>query len=85
MVKVRKKPVILEAIRWTGENFDELRLWGGEDISRREGHDTELQVEEGDWGGYCFALIGDWIVKDHAWKFSTYPPGGFEEVYEIVK
>lgn len=83
MVKVRKRPVIVEAIRWTGENFDELRLWGGEDISRREDRDTELRVEEDD--GFCFALIGDWIVKDHAGRFSTYPPSGFEEVYEIVK
>ncbi len=28
MSKFRKKPVVIEAVQWTGENFDELFDWG---------------------------------------------------------
>lgn len=31
-VKFRKKPVVIEAIKWTGENFDAVKKFAGDNV-----------------------------------------------------
>jgi hypothetical protein len=57
-MKVRKKPVVLEALQWTGTNWKEMLAWSTRaetDISERNGHlivntlEGTLRAEPGDW------------------------------------
>lgn len=41
MAKYRKKPIVIEAIRWTGENFEEL-------ADLVEGSKRKVKSKEGD-------------------------------------
>lgn len=60
-MKFRKKPVIIEAVQWTGKNHSEIfSLFGdfGNHIFNLNGTMT-IKTLEGDHT----ALIGDWIIK----------------------
>lgn len=78
-MKYRKKPVVIEAVQWTGENFDEVYeftnktcLWvGGELI---------IETLEGDH----LARVGDYIIKGVKGEFYPCKPDIFEQTYEPV-
>ena len=63
MTKFRKKPVVIDAVQWNGDNFDDIRKL--EDKSarcvRRIANDDTLVIAtlEGDHT----ARIGDYIIK----------------------
>jgi hypothetical protein len=78
----RKKPVVIEAVQWDGQNRAELVEFVGESL------DEAWSV-----GGYCFintlegrmnAYVGDWIVKGVKGEFYPVKPEIFEETYERV-
>jgi hypothetical protein len=94
-MKFRKKPVVIEAIQWDGEDqrgmFDFL-----------EGHKDRYMTVTGDnfeidhrrvKGGLIIrtikgehiANIGDWIIKGVKGEFYPYKPDIFAETYEEVK
>ena len=86
MAKFRKKPVTIEAVRWTGENLDEvfafcnvsnpkqaiLDLWRGEILI--------MTLE-----GTMRAATGDWIIKGVKGEYYPCKPDIFEETYEPVE
>jgi len=56
-MKFRKKPVIIEAIRWTGENFAEIGAWSSEvfgPYSRRDY--LKIKTLEGEM--FAFKMFG---------------------------
>ena len=54
----RKKPVVIEAVQWTGENMGViLGFFGG--AALREGQDIIIGTLEGEMR----ARPGDWIIK----------------------
>ena len=90
-MRFRKKPVVIEAIRWTGENFDELFDWGSSDggILRakilRAGHGEDpalLCIETLE--GNMIARVGDWIIKGVKGEFYPCKSDIFEATYEAV-
>lgn len=79
MGKFRKKPVVIEAVQWTGLNMNELRDFMGKYpkvIDRR----VRIQALE----GAIYASECDWIIKGV--KGEVYPckPDIFAATYEAV-
>lgn len=84
MRQYRKKPVVIEAAQFDGENFDELAGWlVGEhqtDISGQQAGDVHLTIHtlEGDMR----ADLGDWIIRGVKGEFYPCKPDIFEATYE---
>lgn len=82
MQKYRKKPVIIEAIEYTGKNADEIAKWmnsGNSPVT----HKTALTIFTLE--GNLIASIGDYIIKGVKGEFYPCKPDIFEETYEEVK
>jgi hypothetical protein len=80
----QKKPVVIQAVKFTGENEEELRLFCGDTlgvITETEAHIRTLedgaahQVEH-------IATIGDYIIKGIKGEFYACKPDIFEASYE---
>lgn len=63
-MKFRKKPVIVDAIKWTGDNLIEVQDFGKAfvEITESEHFKDRLAIETSD--GTITVAIDDWIVKD---------------------
>jgi hypothetical protein len=84
MPKFRKKPVVIEAIQFTGgsDNLSEL----SEFIDRKIAYNANReQILIYTLEGNMIASLGDWIIKGV--KGECYPckPDIFEETYEPVQ
>lgn len=79
--KFRKKPVVIEAIQWLGNNFTELEEFGSERdiVSNPDGTLTIATLE-----GNHTAQKRDWIIRGV--KGEVYPckPDIFDQTYEEV-
>ena len=78
--KYRKKPDVVEAVQWDGQNREEIKTFVGESL------DAAWSV-----GGYCFidtlegkmnAARGDWIIRGVKGEFYPCKPDIFEATYE---
>jgi len=82
--KFRKKPVVIEAFLYDGENADAIADWmfanGAENLSGAEGPDPHLVITtlEGDHR----AEPGDWIIKGVEDEFYPCKPQIFDATYE---
>jgi hypothetical protein len=84
--KYRKKPVVIEAIQWTGKNENEVSLfcqncyWDGElPISEESGVLVVKTLE-----GHHIASFGDYIIKGVNGEFYPCKPDIFEKTYDKV-
>lgn len=92
-MKYRKKPVIIEAIQYTGSNPSEINAFVGQDLK------TELESEIAYVAGQgppLFSLIiptlegnhkampNDFIIKGIKGEFYPCKPDIFEQTYELV-
>jgi hypothetical protein len=89
--KFRKKPVIVEAVRWTGDNLQEVISFTGRHPSTQDWtweHFESVVKQEGlkifTLSGPVFPEVGDWILRGV--KGEVYPcqPDIFAETYEAV-
>ncbi len=81
-MKYRKKPVVVEAIQWTGQNLEAVSAFTcipQENLGHIGQHVT-LQTLE----GLMFAAPGDWIIKGVKGEFYPCKPDIFEATYEAV-
>jgi len=81
----RKKPIVIEAIQYTGENcFDVLRFMG------RQNEIWECDLLQTDapvintLEGNLYTSSGDWIIKGVNGEFYPCKPDIFEATYEPV-
>jgi hypothetical protein len=63
MTFYRKKPIIVDAVRWTGSNWDEM-----EQLSRNCNKDCEIVVDNDGMSivtmeGIMDINIGDWVIR----------------------
>jgi ADP-heptose:LPS heptosyltransferase len=90
--KYRKKPVVIEAVEWTGNNLEEIIAFTGlhpsaekwswekyEEIVKKEG--LKIFTLE----GTHFANIGDYIIKGVKGEFYPCKPDIFEATYESIE
>lgn len=85
MTLYRKKPVVIEAKQWNGENADEIQtfLFDGNQHAAH-GWVKGQYVEIGTLEGLMVASIGDWIIKGLAGEFYPCKPEIFAETYDEV-
>ncbi len=83
----RKKPVVIEAIRWDGDFETQLALvtWSEAAIegyrdSPRGPYKLSIRTLE----GTMTASVGDWIVKGTSGEFYPVKPDIFEQTYEYA-
>lgn len=86
------KPCVIEAIKWTGINFDDVRKFVGEameycihDAGWKAGAvplaiDIRINTLEGDM--HC--SVGDYIIKGLNGEFYPCKPDIFERKYELA-
>jgi hypothetical protein len=81
MAKYRKKPVVIEAVQWTGQNFGEIHMLN-HDITGapQDSHALYIPTLE----GVMRADLGDWIIKGVAGEFYPCKDSIFKATYEPV-
>ena len=88
--KYKKKPIIIEAVQWTGINLEEIKSfvkdswdynyktkWDSNDPSNIE---VKIKTLEGDH----IVSIGDYIIKGVNGEFYPCKPDIFKKTYELV-
>ena len=80
-MKYRKKPVIIEAVQWKGDNFEELKAFVPKGHRYNKIHKpTGIITLE----GIMTISEGDWIIKGVKGEFYPCKPDIFESTYEAV-
>ncbi len=88
--KYRKKPVVIEAIQFTGDNWGEIQEWMYQSGSKRfktcgvdkDGEVITIIIKTLE--GEMTANIGDYIIKGVNGEFYPCKPDIFEKTYEEV-
>ena len=79
-MKFRKKPVVIEAVKWDG-NLTTIENLGIPECSQDLGSKTlQIQTLEGE----MTAQVGDWIIKGVQGEFYPCKPDIFEATYDKV-
>ncbi len=89
MKRYTKKPVTVEAIRWTGENLQELKNFVGDsleydilDAAWEVGKEpVTVNVRIRTLEGIHHASVGDFIIKGVHGEFYPCKPDIFQETY----
>ena len=91
--KYKRKPTVVEAIQWDGNNLEEIEMFVGthidwwyfnnpnKDESDSSNNILKIETLEGDH----MASIGDYIIKGVNGEFYPCKPDIFEKTYEIVE
>ena len=86
-MKYRKKPVVIEAIQWVGNNYAEIREFCGKH-PQGHGHcwySVDNKNYVGTLEGEMEASKGDYIIKGVNGEFYPCKPDIFEKTYELVE
>jgi len=90
MSKYRKKPVEVEAVRYTGDNLDEVKQFMGAQAKAEQGllPGPGRGMHEGVYiytlEGTMTASVGDWIIRGVQGELYPCRPDIFEDTYEPV-
>jgi len=79
-MRYRKKPVVIEAVQWSGSNWHQVLEFAGRDNIYTTGSDVFVRTLEGD----LKASPEDWIIKGIQGEFYPCKPDIFEATYEEV-
>ena len=80
--KYRKKPVIVEAVIWTGNNIDEVKELAKSAVENIIFVNNNLYIETLE--GNMNVSVGDYIIKGIAGEFYPCKHDIFKETYETV-
>ena len=81
MGKYRKKPVVVRAVQWTGNNWTEIAAFHRGDDFLTEGAKLICRTLEGS----LYAQVGDWIIEGVKGEIYPCKPDIFEATYEPVE
>lgn len=79
--KYKKKPIIIEAIQFTGENHEEVGRFAGLAVSR-QGRNGKLVVKTLE--GTMIVSPGDFVIRGIKGEYYPCKPDVFEATYEPV-
>ena len=84
-MKYRKRPVVIEAIQWTGKNVEDIvaffKASDSEAIYDTENKVFEIKTLE----GVMTASVNDYIIKGINDEFYPCKPDIFDKTYEVVE
>lgn len=87
-MKYRKKPVVIDAIQWTGVNLSEISAFTGPCAALNEAT-NELMIftlEDGVRGDAKHAAtVGDFVIKGVQGEFYFCKPDIFAATYELAE
>jgi hypothetical protein len=86
MAKYRKKPVVIEAVQWTGDNIAEIQMFMRPDWPEYMGEFSDMDEILGinTLEGLHVARLNDWVIKGIKGEFYPCKPDIFEQTYEPV-
>lgn len=92
-MKYRKKPVVIEAVQWTGSNLEEIKqfvtknlIYDIDDAAWKVGMGIPVvTVKIKTLEGEMLASVGDYIIKGVDGEFYPCKPDIFEKTYEEVE
>jgi hypothetical protein len=92
MAQYRKKPVVIEAIQWDGNNFDDIKDFADSKVRCPTYDEYCINVYGEDkttlliytLEGTMIASKGDFIIKGVKGEFYPCKPDIFEETYEKI-
>lgn len=79
-MKVRKRPVIVEAQEWKGNNFQDLLEFAGEALISHDHGSLVISTKE----GFMKAKLGDFIIKGVENEIYPCDRNIFNKTYEEV-
>ena len=82
MAKYRKKPVVIEAMQWTGDNTEQCLNFMG---SNGRFDTIELCIKIDTLEGTMAASLNDYIIKGVDGEFYPCKQDIFEKTYELVE
>lgn len=77
-MRYTKKPVTIEAVQWTGENYEEMRRFVPFGVRRFDADGLHIKTLEGD----MYAAQGDYIIKGVQGEFYPCKPDIFAKTYQ---
>jgi len=79
-----KKPIRIQAVHWTGYNFEEIVDFVGRDnldiLGSYKEPDLVIHTLEGDH----HAAVGDWIIRGIKGEFYPCKPDIFKQTYRLI-
>lgn len=90
MPKFRKKPVVVEAIQYTGHNDEKLRQWsfgkvlGSPVCEPTDNNPTGRYVQVKTLEGTMIGIVGDWIIKGVSEEFYPCKNDIFIQTYDAI-
>ena len=86
-MKYRKKPVVIDAVQWTGDNLDVILTFCAGDatyelMARGNSELVIATLEDGNGTARHVASRGDWIIKGVKDEFYPCKPEIFDATYE---
>ena len=85
MQKFVKKPVVIEAIQYNGENIEAIEDFVGKKLSTVMSSDVDVKLIIPTLEGYMKALKGDYIIKGIKGEFYPCKPDVFKSTYNVVE
>ena len=85
MTKFIKKPMIIDAIQWTGTNIKEMLSFVSDIIDKTSDIDIDKSIVIHTLEGDMKANINDWIIKGIKGEFYPIKDNIFMETYEKVE
>lgn len=79
----RKKPVIVQAIQYTGNNLDAIAAFAGESMAKRKDYHSEPAIYTLE--GAMAIGRGDYIIRGTRGEIYPCKPDVFSDVYELVE
>ena len=80
--KYRKKPIEIEAVRWTGSNISEVKRFMNNAVMAFNEQNLKISIKT--LKGVITASPYDYIIKGVKGEFYPCKPDIFEETYEEV-
>lgn len=85
-MKYRKKPIVIDAIKFDGYNHDEIKAWSsGKVVSAKSWKPNYCQLEVHTLEGVMDVNIGDWIIKGIQGEIYPCKHDIFIATYEAVE
>lgn len=92
-IRVRKKPVEVDAVQWTGANYDEVKELAPDDFfvldeqqrANCDDPDATAEVYDKLHSTWVLVLTGQWIIKGAKGEFCPIAADVFTETYELAE
>lgn len=84
-MKYRKKPVVIEALQWTGTNKKEIKGFAGKYAGFEDFGEATVHLIVKTLEGKLKASIGDYIIQGVDGEFYPCKPDIFKQTYEKVE